>query len=122
MPDYGESRRYFRFAAILCVLLFATSCASNYTNIAVTPPEDYEVLGPVEGKATGSLGILGTAYYAIPMGLNSRIEKAYQRALSSKPGATGLIDVTYKEDWFWWFIGTGRNVTVTGTAIKEKTQ
>ncbi len=94
-------------------------CASGFTTIAPMPPQKYEKLGHVSGKATGSLGILGTAYYFIPMGLNSRIDSAYDNALKSSPGATALIDVTFEESWFWWVIGTGRTVTISGEAIKE---
>lgn len=53
------------------------------------------------------------------MGLNSRSGKAYDNAVASVPGATGLMNVTYQEDWFWWILGTGRTVTITGDAIKE---
>ena len=53
------------------------------------------------------------------MGLNSRSERAYDEAVQSVPNATGLINVTYKENWFWWVIGTNRTVTVTGDAIRE---
>lgn len=64
------------------------------------------------------LGDIGYRLYFIPMGLNSRVERAYNNALDSVPGATALVDVTVKEDWMWWLIGTGRCVTVTGEAIK----
>ncbi len=87
--------------------------------IEKAPPEKYEVLGKATGSASGSLGIAGTAYYFIPMGLNSRTERAYVEAVQSVPNATGLINVTYSEDWFWWVIGTNRTVTVTGDAIRE---
>ena len=97
-------------------------CASGFTTIAPNPPKKYEKLGHASGKATGSLGILGTAYYFIPMGLNSRIDRAYDNALESVPGATSLIDVRFEESWFWWVIGTGRTVTVSGEAIKEVTE
>ena len=98
--------------------LIVSGCASTYTNIAPTPPEEYQIIGSATGSSTGSLGILSTAYNFVPMGLNSRIDKAYQDALSKHPEATGLIDVTYQEDWYWWFIGTARTVTIQGTAIK----
>ena len=52
------------------------------------------------------------------MGLNSRYERAYSDAIAKAPGATGLIDVTLREDWYWWFIGTARCVTLNGEAIK----
>ena len=107
------------------LFIFAASlvgCASSLTMIAPTPPEKYEKLGHTSAKATGSLGILGTAYYFIPMGLNSRIERAYDNALESVPGATALVDVTFEESWFWWIIGTARTVTISGEAIKEVTE
>ena len=106
---------YLVLACILCI----GGCASGPTTIAPRPPPQYETLGPATGKATGSLGILATAYYFIPMGLNSRIQKAYDNAVASVPGATGLINVSFDESWFWWVIGTGRTVTITGDAIRE---
>jgi len=101
----------------LCVAL--TSCSSELYTIYKTPPKKYEKLGRVTGTATGSLGVIATAYYAIPMGLNTRTERAYSDALSKAPGATSLIDVTYEESWYWWLIGTARKVTISGEAIKE---
>jgi hypothetical protein len=53
------------------------------------------------------------------MGLNTRVQRAYDNAVASVPGATGLIDVTFDESWFWWIIGTGRTVTISGEAIRE---
>lgn len=111
------------FIGILFAFLASImGCASGFTTIAPKPPEKYEKLGHASGKATGSLGILATAYYFIPMALNSRIDKAYDNALKSVPGATALIDVTFDESWFWWVIGTGRTVTISGEAIKEVTE
>ncbi len=106
----------FTFVAVLL------GCASGFTTIAPMPPQKYEKLGHVTGTATGSLGVLGTAYYFIPMGLNSRVDSAYENALKSVPGATALINVTYDESWFWWLIGTGRTVTISGEAIREVKQ
>jgi hypothetical protein len=93
-------------------------CASDLTRVAPTPPQNYQKLGKTSGTACGSLGLLATAYYAIPMGLNSRVERAYADALAKVPGATALIDVTYQEDWAWFLIATSRCVTVTGEAVK----
>ncbi len=107
---------------ISTMFAFAVSfigCASGFTTIAPTPPKKYEKLGHASGKATGSLGILPTYLNFIPMALNSRIDRAYDNALESVPGATALIDVTFEESWYWWFIGTGRTVTVSGEAIRE---
>jgi hypothetical protein len=103
----------------LCAAVLFGSCKSTLTTVSPAPPARYEKLGAAEGKATGSLGVLGTAYYVIPIGLNTRTERAYERAVASVPGATGLIDVTIKEDWLWWLIGTAWTTTITGEAIKE---
>ena len=104
---------------ILISTLFASGCASTYTMVAPTPPPKYKIIGPTTGSATGSLGIIATAYNFVPIALNDRVQRAYNNALNNAPGATGLIDVTYEEDWYWWLIGTARNVTVKGIAIKE---
>src|SRR4249919_1726762 len=93
-------------------------CVSGFTTIAPKPPEQYTKLGPAKGSACGMLGVLGTATYFVPIGLNDRMERAYKEAVASVPGATGLVDVTVQENWEWWVIGTGRCVTVTGEAIK----
>ncbi len=113
-----KSRSAFSIVMFYCIASI-TGCTSGFTNIAPTPPKHYEKLGPATGKASGSLGILTTAYYGIPMGLNTRVDRAYANALQSVPGATSLIDVTFEESWFWWVIGTGRTVTLSGEAIKE---
>lgn len=106
------------FIPMVAFLLLA-GCSSHQVAIEKAPPAKYESLGKAEGSASGSLGLLATAYNFIPMGLNSRGERAYENALESVSGSTGLINVTYQENWFWWVIGTARTVTITGDAIKE---
>jgi hypothetical protein len=100
-------------------MLFFAGCSSHQVAIEKAPPAKYETIGKAKGEGTGSLGLAATAYYFVPMGLNSRSGKAYDNAVASVPGATGLMNVTYQEDWFWWILGTGRTVTITGDAIKE---
>ena len=82
------------------------------------PKPSAEKLGRVEGSAGGALGCVATAYYFIPMGLNSRTERAYKSALVKAPGATALTDVSIQENWFWFVLGTWRQVTITGEAVK----
>ena len=111
------------FIAFFGLSLLA-NCSSQTQTIYPTPPKKYEKLGRVTGTATGSLGIslpgiTAAELYFIPMGLNSRVQRAYYNALSKAPGATSLIDVSYKEDWYWWVLGTAREVTISGEAIKE---
>jgi hypothetical protein len=110
----------YRSPVVLAVVASAilTGCSSGFTNIAPEPPQQYSRLGQATGSACGSLGAVATAYYFIPMGLNSRVERAYQEALASVPGATGLVNITMQENWSWWLIGTSRCVTINGEAIK----
>jgi len=115
---YSRSMARGYAVALLTAAAISVGCASHLTNIAPLPPNSYEELGPVTGKACGSLGIVSTAYYVIPMGLNSRVERAYQDALNAAPGATALIDVTMKENWYWWIIGEARCLTLSGEAIR----
>jgi hypothetical protein len=107
-------------ALALGAALLAPGCSSQQTMIFPNPPPHYEVLGHAQGSASGSLGILDTTAYFIPMGINGRTARAYKNALSSVPGATSLINVTIQESWWWWVIGTGRTVSITGDAIREK--
>jgi len=111
-------KRCFTATAPLLAAMVLGACASGFTKVSPTPSDGYQSLGPTTGKACGSMGIVATAYYAIPMGLNSRVENAYIDALNKVPGATSLTNVTMQEDWFWWLIGTARCVTLTGEAIK----
>ena len=101
------------------LMLGFSGCSSKEVTIENKQPEKYEVLGKAKGTGSGSLAAWGTAYYFIPLGLNDRTESAYADAIRSVPGAPGLINVTYSEEWFWWVIGTNRTVTVTGDAIRE---
>lgn len=116
------TRKFAVLAAVLPACLILQACSSVPTMVAPRPPAKFEKLGHAEGQACGSLGILSTAYYAIPMGLNSRVERAYAAALASVPGATSLINVEIKEDWAWPIVVTTRCTTITGDAIKENLQ
>lgn len=108
-----------RLCAAILVASQLAACASAPFTIAPMPPAKYQVLGRAEGKACGSLGFLATAYYVAPIGLNTRVERAYQEALASVPGATSLVNVNIVEDWNWALVVTMRCTTITGDAIKE---
>jgi hypothetical protein len=103
--------------AVLASLL--AGCASTPFNLTPLPPAKYQVLGKAEGKACGALGFLATAYYVAPIGLNTRVERAYKEALASVPGSTSLVNVNIVEDWQWLLVVTLRCTTITGDAIKE---
>lgn len=104
---------------VASIIAMFSGCSSHEVTVAPIQPQKYEVVGKAEGSGSGSLGLLATAYNFIPMGLNDRTQRAYDDALKSVPGATGLINVTYQEDWLWWVIGTSRTVTIKGDAIRE---
>ena len=108
-----------KLLSLYFVILVFTGCSSHDVTIAPTQPENYTILGKAKGTANGSIGVGPTTLNFIPIGLNTRIERAYDNAIKSVPGATGLINVTYQEDWFWWVIGSNKKVTITGDAIKE---
>ncbi len=118
----GSSRSvrlgFYISASLVCALITG-GCASGPVLVSPEPPAKFERLGKATGTGTGSLGIGGSAEYFIPLWLNGRVQRAYDDAVASVPGATGLIDVTLKENWFWWVIGTARTVTITGEAIRE---
>jgi hypothetical protein len=100
------------------MLAMLAACESSPVKVVSRPATGSDKLGKAQGSACGSLGLLATAYYAIPLGLNSRVERAYERALASVPGATSLTDVTMQENWYWWVLGTVRCVTISGEAMK----
>ena len=106
---------------LIIFIALITGCSSRYIKIAPTPPEKYEKLGQVTGKASGSLVSPGISpgYNFIPIRLTSRFQRAYDSALAKAPGATSLINVTIDEYWFWWILGTNQTVTISGEAIKE---
>jgi hypothetical protein len=112
-----KKKKVFRGGVAVLSLLIA-ACSSTPITVTTTFSEDAKDLGPTEGRACGSMMVLSTAYYFIPVGFNSRVEKAYNRALEKKPGAKSLVNVTMQEDWYWWVLGTARCVTVKGEAVQ----
>jgi uncharacterized protein YceK len=112
MREINKRGLAFAFAFLMA------GCASGFTTVSPKPPQQYSRLGNATGTACGSLGILSLPYYFIPMGLNSRVERAYNNAVASVPEATGLIDVTIQEKWTSWIIATTHCVTISGEAIK----
>ncbi len=86
--------------------------------VSKAPQENFTKLGNVEGRACGSIFVISTAYNFIPIMLNSRVQRAYQEAMSKYPDAKTLINVTISEDWYWFVLGTARCTTLKGVAIK----
>jgi len=100
------------------ILILLSGCASGFTSLAPNPPETFQKIGSASGTACGTLLIGPTLYNFIPIMLDTRVERAYQSALSEVPGATALVNVTMHENWYWWVVGTTRCVTITGEAIR----
>ena len=90
------SKKIFSFSLIGLSMFILSGCSSKEVTIENKQPVKYEVLGKAKGNGNGSLAALATAYYFIPLGLNDRTQRAYVDAISSVPGATGLINVTYR--------------------------
>lgn len=105
-----------RIAAAMAALL-AVGCSGGFVSVAPTPQGNTK-LGHVEGSGCGSILLGPTLYNFIPVGLNDRVKTAYYDALSKAPGATGLVDVTLHENWFWWVIGSTHCVYIEGEATK----
>lgn len=114
-----ESFRHGLTLSAVFITFLLTACGSTPIVVGNLPPAKYQKLGTATGDACGTLGLLTPPLNFIPMALNSRVEDAYQEAVQSVPGATGLINVEYKEYWVWWVLATTRCTTVTGDAIKE---
>ena len=104
--------------SLMLYTIFIVGCSSGFTVIGKRSPENFQRLGKATGEACGTIIVGPTAYNAIPIGLNSRTERAYQNALDNVPGSTTLIDITLEENWIWWVIGSTRCVKITGEAIK----
>ena len=104
--------------AVLLLVFFASGCTSDRTMLVPRPPATVQSLGMVEGSSSGGLVLGYPPLSFIPAGLNGRYESAYQDALSKAPGATGLRNVTLKENWYCYIVATWRWVTVTGEAVK----
>jgi hypothetical protein len=99
------------------VLCFAFGCVSQPLKIPTlqnkAPEKDYQVVGVGEG---GALGIM--LFNLIPIGQNSRFERAYEEAVKSK-GGDRIIDPEIKETWFWGLILNGYITEISGTVVKD---
>jgi hypothetical protein len=105
--------------AILIILVgfFIFGCASNPLKISTlqnkTSDKDYQVLGLGEGGAAGIM-----LFNLIPIGQNSRFERAYEEAVKSK-GGDRLIDPVITENWFWAVVLNGYITKISGTVVKD---
>ncbi len=98
--------------------VLAGACRSEFVNVAPLPPAQYEKLGPAESEACGHLYFILPWHQLFPRGLNERVERAYAGAVASVPGATGLINVSLRERWYWWGLASARCTMIKGDAIR----
>ena len=110
--------RLLRRWCVVLLLVAATGCSSAWVRVAPEPVGTVKRLANVEGTGCGSLFLLFPFTDVFPMGLNSRVQSAYDEALEEAEGATAVVDVSIEESWFWWILGTTRCVTVRGVAVK----
>ena len=83
------------------------------------PPERYEVLGDAEGKECGHLLVTYSSLYnLVPIGMDTKLERAHAAALASVPGATGLVNVIVSESYFTYLLGNAHCVKIQGQAIR----
>ncbi|HEX9396570.1 MAG TPA: hypothetical protein VF943_07490 [Burkholderiales bacterium] len=108
-----ERYRKTRIAFALLVTAVLCACSSQPINVAPTPPQKFQRLGAAEGSACGV-----HLFNIIPISYNSRVEHAYREALTSVPGATGLVNAKLHDDWYFVGIGTMRCARVSAEAIK----
>ena len=101
------------FGLLIVFAVFFQGCSSTPFNIAPMPPVKYQTLGKASSGACGAL-LIGF----IPIALGSRVEKAYHRALATVPGATALLNTELQENWYWWYLGVSKCVTISGDAIR----
>lgn len=98
------------FVGLVAVFLFG--CVSVPLKIDNLAQKEYDVLGEAEGSAVGIM-----LFNVIPIGQNTRFERAYDAAVQSK-GGDALLTPEISESWFWAWILNGYKTTVKGTVIK----
>jgi hypothetical protein len=118
-----QPRRCFATVLLVVFILLSNGCASGFVTVSPRVPDKYEKMGQAKGSACGVMlldipFICGNACAVVPVGLNDRVERAYQRALDSVAGSKLLINVTMQEDHYWWVIGDASCVTITGEAVR----
>lgn len=102
-------KRFFFLGLVVLVLFGCVSVPLKIDNLA---QKEYDVLGEAEGSAVGIM-----LFNLIPIGQNTRFERAYEAAVKSKEG-DALLTPEIQERWFWAWILNGYKTTVRGTVIK----
>ena len=107
-----------RLRLIAAATLLSAACQSPLVNMAPRPPAEYEKLGGVEAEACGHLYLILPWHQIYASGLMERVERAYEQAVASVPGATGLVNVVHQERWYWWGLASARCTKISGDAIR----
>lgn len=100
-----------RAATALLLSVLVCGCSGPLVNIAPVPPGEYSEEGVVKGEACGFL-LLGM----LPLGVNDRAERAYDRALKSVR-ATSLTETSVNESWYFTPLGPAVCTGIEGTAL-----
>ena len=111
--------RVYPAAMVIAAASLFLGCVSPVVMVAPEPPERYEVLGDAEGKACGHLLLTYSSLYnVVPIGMNTKLERAHAAALASVPGATSLVNVIVSESYFTYLLGNAHCVKIQGQAIR----
>ncbi len=110
MPSQASMTK--RLFAVIATSATICACTSGWVKVGPIPPTNYEVVGPSEGGACGLL-----LFDLIPIGVNSRTQRAYDEALNKK--GTALIDTEIHHTWWWIpYLGDIHCTHVKGTVIR----
>lgn len=88
-----------RSAVLVALAAVWAGCSGPLVKIAPEPPARYEVTAAGRGSACGF-----SLFGIIPIGTNSRAQRAYDVALKASGGA-GLTDVKVTERWYYAYVG-----------------
>jgi hypothetical protein len=111
-------RQFFGITVLLGAIFICSGCRSKWVTIAPELPGKYEQLGLAEAEACGDLYFFTTPTQVVPHNWNERVQKAYDGALASVPGATALMNVNYSERWYWWGLAFRRCARISAEAIR----
>jgi len=105
--------------AVALLPLILCACSTEFVTVAPDVSTEAPRLGHVRGVAYSHILFGSPTYNIIPIGWDGRAQRACDEAIGCVPGATGLVDVTLEEDWFWWVIGSARKLVLEGDAVKR---
>lgn len=103
-----------KLLGVLLMVLFILGCASVPLEITSIGKTEYEVVGEGSGSAVGIM-----LFELIPIGQNTRFQRAYNAAVNSR-GGDALLNPVISENWFWAYVLNGYVTKIKGTVIKYK--